>query len=550
MALGEVISRLSVELSLNSAAFEKGSRKAGQDADAFGDRMEKMGHRTGRAIKGIAAAGAALAAGFVVNQLKDMVVQSLEYASSLGEVSQQLGVTTRELQQYRYIATQVGIEQEEMDKGLSNLTKTLGKLSQGAKGPTEALQKLGLSEAEIARVSKMTAGEAIPVLADAFAKLKSPTEQAALAAELFGGKLGPKFLTLLTGGSTALNDLTASFDKLGIELSPEMIARADEAADKMAALKTVLDAKMAILVADNADSIVKLADAMVEGLAAAGRFYNAIVAFGDSTFGKALSALNRLAGLATPLGLLSEGFDRITGAMGRAEKAAPKAAAAVKAAAPVAWPTGGGGSIPTMLRKPNAPKIYSGPMAKNPGLAGGLDKWAEFIPGVMNDNIKVFNDWEKSGEKAADAVGTSFSDAATSVVNSLGSMANAIKGGGILDILSSVLGLGLQLAGLGVFGKKIQTNVQARAIGGSISAGRPYLVGERGPELVVPSHGGRVVPNNKLGAGGGVMEIRPSPLFEVYVDGKIVQAAPSIAAGGAKMAGMSAARSNKWALGR
>ena len=35
-------------------------------------------------------------------------------------------------------------------------------------------------------------------------------------------------------------------------------------------------------------------------------------------------------------------------------------------------------------------------------------------------------------------------------------------------------------------------------------ARQPYLVGEKGPELVVPSKSGYVVPNNKLGGGGGV----------------------------------------------
>ena len=40
--------------------------------------------------------------------------------------------------------------------------------------------------------------------------------------------------------------------------------------------------------------------------------------------------------------------------------------------------------------------------------------------------------------------------------------------------------------------------------GGPMMARKPYLVGERGPELVVPSKSGYVVPNNKLGGGGGV----------------------------------------------
>ena len=32
-------------------------------------------------------------------------------------------------------------------------------------------------------------------------------------------------------------------------------------------------------------------------------------------------------------------------------------------------------------------------------------------------------------------------------------------------------------------------------MGGPVSAGQPYLVGEMGPEVIVPSQGGTVIPN-------------------------------------------------------
>lgn len=40
--------------------------------------------------------------------------------------------------------------------------------------------------------------------------------------------------------------------------------------------------------------------------------------------------------------------------------------------------------------------------------------------------------------------------------------------------------------------------VQPRAMGGNIDAGSPYLVGERGAELVIPNRSGTVIPNNQL----------------------------------------------------
>lgn len=43
--------------------------------------------------------------------------------------------------------------------------------------------------------------------------------------------------------------------------------------------------------------------------------------------------------------------------------------------------------------------------------------------------------------------------------------------------------------------------VGARADGGPVTQGMPYLIGERGPELFVPGTSGAVLPNNKIGGG-------------------------------------------------
>jgi phage-related minor tail protein len=47
-------------------------------------------------------------------------------------------------------------------------------------------------------------------------------------------------------------------------------------------------------------------------------------------------------------------------------------------------------------------------------------------------------------------------------------------------------------------------NPMARAAGGAVTNNTPYLVGERGPELFMPSGSGTIIPNNALnGMGGG-----------------------------------------------
>ena len=50
-------------------------------------------------------------------------------------------------------------------------------------------------------------------------------------------------------------------------------------------------------------------------------------------------------------------------------------------------------------------------------------------------------------------------------------------------------------------------STQFRANGGPMSAGSPYIVGERGPELVVPNQAANVVPNDQLGGGNFTINI-------------------------------------------
>ncbi len=45
---------------------------------------------------------------------------------------------------------------------------------------------------------------------------------------------------------------------------------------------------------------------------------------------------------------------------------------------------------------------------------------------------------------------------------------------------------------------QIETIAEARAMGGPVNAGQPYIVGEKGPELFVPRNSGGIIPNNKM----------------------------------------------------
>jgi len=79
-----------------------------------------------------------------------------------------------------------------------------------------------------------------------------------------------------------------------------------------------------------------------------------------------------------------------------------------------------------------------------------------------------------------------------------------------------------------------ETPVRGEALGGPVQSSTPYLVGERGPELFVPNAGGNIIPNNKMGGGGGSgvtvnQTINVTTGIQSTVRAEIVQLMPQIA---------------------
>lgn len=228
------------------------------------DQIEARGFAMGQNLKKGFSLASTAASGFVAAIAIDKIVAAtkagLDYASSLGETAQQLGVTTSALQEYRYAATQAGLSQEEMDQALTQLTRRIGEAANGTRAQKEAFEKLGVSVRDANGVI-IDAGEAIPMIADALEKVQSPAERAAVLMDLFG-RAGQKLEPLLSGGSKAVNELRDAAHRLGLVLSEAQIQKADDTADKLAALNEVLKARIAGVVADNANAIYGLANAL------------------------------------------------------------------------------------------------------------------------------------------------------------------------------------------------------------------------------------------------------------------------------------------------
>lgn len=268
---GSLIGALRVTLGLDSANFEAGTKRAKSIAARDATAIQKSLSGIKNSLNGLITAA-------TITSLVAAGKRALDYASSLGEVSQQLGVTTDDLQVYRFVASQVGIEQDAMDASLAKLTKSMGEADNGSKKQASAFRELGVAVKD-ANGNLLTAGDVMPRLADAFSRIKDPITRARLETELFG-KSGQKLDTLLAGGSAAIRDMEAEARRLGLVLGENLIKKADDAADRLGVLTKVLEVQVAKAVAENADGILAMADAFISLVGAIGSAMSWLQRFG------------------------------------------------------------------------------------------------------------------------------------------------------------------------------------------------------------------------------------------------------------------------------
>lgn len=139
------------------------------------------------------------------------------------------------------------------------------------------------------------------------------------------------------------------------------------------------------------------------------------------------------------------------------------------------------------------------------------------IANMLTPSLDAMIQAVSRGENAFEAFGQGVKAVLVQVIQKLA--ATAVLAG----ILSAIFpgGLGGAQGFSAIFGRL----AGFRATGGPVSGGSPYVVGERGPELFVPSVSGSIVPNNAVGSfmsgrsnsgGSGMSVLRGQDILLAY----------------------------------
>lgn len=233
----------------NTANFTAGMKKVAGTA-------KRVGAGVGRASKAIAKIGiVAIAAGAAI--VTALVVKGLKAIDAQAKLARSMGATQRGLVGLQRAAEDAGLSKEKLAKSAQKLNRKLGEAQELAGPASEALDKLGLSAAEL---SAMDVDERFAAISDAMVDANMTTAQMAFTLGDLG--LTAKEMTLLMekGGDTIRN-ATLEMEAFGVtmdEVSTSQVESANDAWDRLGLAQEGLANVMAVEVAPIIQKIAEL----------------------------------------------------------------------------------------------------------------------------------------------------------------------------------------------------------------------------------------------------------------------------------------------------
>ena len=492
--------------------FSRPLKQATAMVGKLGSAAAGVGKSLGRVAVGLTA---------TVGAISLVVAKYVGMLDAIGKTSEKLGIDPLFLQKLRFAAEQTGVQVRALDMGLQRFIRRTAEAARGTGEAKQALEDLNISlfdsDGRLRDVESVLFD-----VADAIANTQDSAEQVRLAFKFFDSE-GVALVSTLKQGSEGLRNFFEEAENLGLLISRDTIVKAEKFADSINRVKKQINAIASGIIgaflpaldqlsgrltdtlkqsrdADGTfDSLGKtIATNLVKGFAEAirvvGRFADgleeALVGVNNSFVQFQLSILNAVNALplvSIEAEKLREVEEQLMVATGNAGKKANEFADNLEKTALAAI------NAKTKITEVNE-------AVENLAAFPGLEKFAEGFGKVFNDGASKFEDLSKLGEDVAKKLEDGLTDAfmnirtgAEGLKDTMDQIAKAI----ISELIRIFVVQRAVGAVKGFFG------FEQRANGGPVTGGKPYLVGEKGPELFVPGQSGGIVPNNQLAMAGG-----------------------------------------------
>ena len=176
--------------------------------------------------------GTAIAFAGAATALSVVAKKSFDFADAIGKVATRTGIATDTVQAFQIAAIESGTTVEIANKSLEKFTRSVGDAQRGLKTQTDIFKDLGVSITDVNGNTK-SMDVLLREVSDAFSTLKSQSEKATVAANLFG-RAGIQIIDVLDDGGDAFDAYIQKAKDYGILLSEDSIRKSEKFNDTLA----------------------------------------------------------------------------------------------------------------------------------------------------------------------------------------------------------------------------------------------------------------------------------------------------------------------------
>jgi len=205
----------------------------------------------------------------------------------LAKTSDKLGVTTQAMAGLQHAASLAGVENQQLEKGLQQMSVKIGEAAQKGGDAAIAFSSMGLSARELRTLAPE---QQFALIADKLDGVSNATDRINIAYQIFGAR-NVDFLNLLEGGSAALGEAADEAERLGLSISRIDAAKVEVANDAWTKFKAAIDGAARTIIVQLTPYLKALADLLTRNSTRASDFGDKV----QTALGYAVDAVGVLA---------------------------------------------------------------------------------------------------------------------------------------------------------------------------------------------------------------------------------------------------------------
>jgi hypothetical protein len=217
--------------------------------------VEGKAKNLGMAVRGVGAAFKGLFAIAAVGGIVALGKSAIDTADAFGKLSTRTGIAADKLLAYVNAGKLADVSQSDLETGLRTLARTQVEASEGVATYADAYAKLGVAVKNQDGTLK-DSDQLLSDIADRFQDLPNGPEKAAVAMDIFG-RSGQKMITLLNGGSEAL-------DEFGFELSENFARNSETFNDNLTKVGIEMDRLKMQILDDLLPGLIELSQGFID----------------------------------------------------------------------------------------------------------------------------------------------------------------------------------------------------------------------------------------------------------------------------------------------